>query len=54
MLFVAFYLGAHQARDFAWFGVAAERLLAEDEQIVDFYLETAATGRKQRQAGDIM
>ncbi len=54
VLFVVFYLGVDEAGDFAWLGVAAERFLAEDERVVDFYLETAAAGRKQRQAGDIM
>ncbi len=34
-------------------GMAAKRLLAEDESFVDLYFETAATGGKQRQAGDI-
>ena len=46
-------LYTYQPGDLTWLGVAAKRLLTEDESFVDLYFETAATGRKQRQAGDI-
>jgi hypothetical protein len=51
---VALNLGAHQLGDLARLGMAAERLLAEDKSIVDFYFKAAAAGWKQRQAGDII
>ncbi len=47
-------LRSHQLGDLARLGVAAERLLAEDKSIVDFYFKATAAGRKQRQAGDII